>query len=971
MLKISLFFAFFLLNLNFALSGVLKNYKVSLTQPNGFQFECFLSGDENFNFYHTKEGYVIIQNEDGYYYFAEKKNSDISSSKFVINTENLGSQEKLNLEKWVRPDESFFVKKHKESIKNYKENGFLTTKSGKVNNLMIFIRFKDQSDGSLNYESYENLLNKNDAVSFKDYYLAASGNKLDVTTHISPVSNNVIKYYQDKKSRDYYRPYNPSTNPEGYQNASQKASREQDLLTYILQQANNDPQLASIDFDSDSDGKIDNAIFMVMGGPDGWSDLLWPHRAWFRGNATLFGKKLYDYNLMLVDLMSSASYGLGTLCHEFFHSLGAPDLYHYNYDNFTPTGAWDIMEVTSNPPQYMSSLLKFQYTNWVTNYLEVSEDGEFKIKPNGAEDSTLYYIYTPNSETDIIVVEFRKRQGRYESSLPGTGLLVYKINYDYWKLGNNSGDNEHYIYRPNGSKTNNGSINTANFSDKVGRTEIGDLTNPKIELTNGKLGNIEIYNIKEYDDYMTFKVSYFPRTIITSPTNNESIKTPTPTIKWMAHPKAKSYVMQVSSDADFSTIFDEEATNNTQFVINKALESSIIYYVRVKIVYDNGESDWSNVTSFKSMPSGVELEKPENNATNVPLYVEFKWSEIENLSYFKLDVSTDTDFKAIVSTKSLIQTNSYTLSSVKLTPQTQYFWKVTAKTKDGLTLVSKTSSFTTGNGGLNLVSQQSDEDVCIGDKYELNVEVLGDVESYSWYYNGELLNSSSEAMYEIPSFQVENNGEYYCKIKAADGSETLQTETFKLQALEAPEISDAPDSVVYTKNQDLVISYHLINQYLNLEDAVDLQWLINGEELVEGDEYQGVKTLTLTIKNPDINFNSKVINLRVISKCGDTLITDDNKAVLSVRNNDATKYFSFSPNPVDDKLTINVNLEEAQNLRISLYSIDGNKIADIYNGFAKQNKFDIALNKYNLTSGAYFIMYEYNSQAFTQKFIKK
>ena len=40
-----------------------------------------------------------------------------------------------------------------------------------------------------------------------------------------------------------------------------------------------------------------------------------------------------------------SSRGMGSLCHEFFHSMGAPDLYHYN-DNAAPTsaGGWDVMD---------------------------------------------------------------------------------------------------------------------------------------------------------------------------------------------------------------------------------------------------------------------------------------------------------------------------------------------------------------------------------------------------------------------------------------------------------------------------------------------------------------------------------------------------------------------------------------------------------------------------------------------------
>ena len=79
-----------------------------------------------------------------------------------------------------------------------------------------------------------------------------------------------------------------------------------------------------LDVDGNDDGYVDNVTFLVSGSPDGWSDLLWPHRwSLFSFNVFLNGSIVDSYNL---NLASGGYFTVGTLCHEFFHSLGAPDL---------------------------------------------------------------------------------------------------------------------------------------------------------------------------------------------------------------------------------------------------------------------------------------------------------------------------------------------------------------------------------------------------------------------------------------------------------------------------------------------------------------------------------------------------------------------------------------------------------------------------------------------------------------------
>ena len=104
-------------------------------------------------------------------------------------------------------------------------------------------------------------------------------------------------------------------------------------------------------------------------------------------------------------------------------------------------------------------------------------------------------IASPNSSTEYFVVEYRNGAGStFESSIPGTGMLVYRINSN--ETGNADGPpDEVYVYRPGGTPTVDGNVNLANFSSNVGRTTINDWTNPSSFLSDGSNGGLGICNI--------------------------------------------------------------------------------------------------------------------------------------------------------------------------------------------------------------------------------------------------------------------------------------------------------------------------------------------------------------------------------------------------------------------------------------------------------------------------------------------
>ena len=250
---------------------------------------------------------------------------------------------------------------------------------------------------------------------------------------------------------------------------------------------------SNLNVDGDGDGWVDNVCFVIKGGTDAWANLLWPHRfCLYSQYAYINGKRVYDYNFQLSDHLTTS--GVGVLAHEMYHSLGAPDLYHYNSDGISPVGSWDLMCNNTNPPQHMGAYMKYKYGNWISAIPTLSASGTYTLNPLTSSSGQAFRINSPNSSNQYFIVEFRKKTGTFENSVPGSGMLVYRINPGV--NGNAGGPpDEVYVYRYNGTPTANGTVTAATFSTETGRTAFNNTTNPYCFLADGTLGGLSISSI--------------------------------------------------------------------------------------------------------------------------------------------------------------------------------------------------------------------------------------------------------------------------------------------------------------------------------------------------------------------------------------------------------------------------------------------------------------------------------------------
>ncbi|MBN2173313.1 MAG: M6 family metalloprotease domain-containing protein [Bacteroidales bacterium] len=504
----------------------------TITQPDGTVIHCFATGDEFYNWLHDENGFTIIQNHtNGFYYYAILEDGKLIPSQYRVNAVDPAA---TGIKPWTNISPEKMQSIRAEFFERYMPEkthlpGYNSPKSikneGVLNNLVVYIRFSDQAEFSADTMEYYNIFNSTNSGynSMQNYFETVSYGMISIPSwfYPQPPSSNVMSY-QDIFPRNYFMPYDPVTNPNGYQ-SGESGLREHALLKRACQAIETEVP-ASLNIDKNNDGYIDNMVFIVRGATTAWATLLWPHR-WVLYNETVYinGKRVWDYNLQVEDHLNNS--GPGVLCHEMFHSLSAPDLYHYNSAPYVSVGPWDLMDNNHNPPQSMGAYMKYRYGGWIESIPEITECGTYSLSPLSEQENNCFKIVSPNNPNQYFVFEYRVKAGTFEGSIPGTGLLVYRIDNTLSGEGNAQGPpDEVYLYRPGGTTSINGDLDNAHFGADYGRTEINDNTNPSSFLQNGQPGGLNISNVGYVDETISFDV-YFEKEPVAEFSSSETLVT--------------------------------------------------------------------------------------------------------------------------------------------------------------------------------------------------------------------------------------------------------------------------------------------------------------------------------------------------------------------------------------------------------------------------------------------------------------
>lgn len=299
--------------------------------------------------------------------------------------------------------------------------------------LVVLVEFADQSFAAGHDKAfYEKVFNTFDKSAYEgktrysegsvaDYYRTQSGGKFNL-------------------SFDIVGPYKVSGSAKSDDTYKQAALRAATQLMVADQTGRDFTQ-----YDWDGDGYIEQVVYIVAGptgnlaGNEGY---LHPNTSAFSSVTTHDGKCIYNYTASteLWTIDSGTNCGIGTICHEFTHSLGLPDIYPANGSNkdYSVCDEWELMDGGNFtnygwcPPNF--SALEKMLLGWQQPTLLTEACTITGMKPV-SEGGEVYQI--KKTDNEYVLLENRQWTG-CDKGLPGKGLAVFHVNYSKSKWSGNS-----------------------------------------------------------------------------------------------------------------------------------------------------------------------------------------------------------------------------------------------------------------------------------------------------------------------------------------------------------------------------------------------------------------------------------------------------------------------------------------------------------------------------------------------------
>ena len=373
---------------------------------NGVGVKAQLMGDEHMHYWLTEDGRSLTE-KDGRFVLADMD----------------------NLRRVALSRRQAATNRHQRRAR-HNAIGDFTHYEGQKKGLIILVEFSNMqfmaANDSLRYTRICNETGYNEGSfrgSVNDYFKAQSYGKFDLTFDvIGPVQmpNNYEYYGQDIPGQE-----------EGY-------DMRPGLMVASACQAV-DSLVNFNDYDWDGDGEVDQVMCIYAGAGQasgGSSSTIWPHE--WQLEESDFGQKL-ELDSVSINTYAVANEriygsidGIGTICHEFSHCLGLPDMYDISYKGNFGMGCWSLMDRGSYNgnsfcPSGYTSFDKLT-CGWVNPVVLTNDITIDAMKPL-EDEPEVYLIPNDAYEDEYYLLENRQQKG-WDEALPGSGMLILYVDYD-------------------------------------------------------------------------------------------------------------------------------------------------------------------------------------------------------------------------------------------------------------------------------------------------------------------------------------------------------------------------------------------------------------------------------------------------------------------------------------------------------------------------------------------------------------
>ncbi len=484
---------------------------VTVTQPDGSQLTIALHGDEFYHFTTTSDGYTVMCTQAGGYTYAALDGSGrlMATATMAHNPGQRTAAELTMLGKTGK----FLTSASAVADSRARVQGSRRIKPIDYNafrGLVVLVNFKNKkfkrSDAA---DFYNKMLNQ---PNYKGYV-----NEDGTENPYGKYTGSVRDYYYDN-SMGKFAPHFDVVGPVevDYDSTDMHGSGAdaRSILAEAVGKLGSKVNLAN--YDTDGDGVVDMVYFIVAGhganvsGNDG--NLLWPHKWQFvnqrQGNMWL---GMYACSTEMQGSQKTEILdGIGTICHEFSHVLGLPDLYDTNYEvdgQSNHPGPWDVMASgsylnRSRTPCGYSAWER--YTLGFMNPKRIDADTTYTLNPLNTDNEA--YILPSLDSREFFMLENRQRH-EWDAYLPWHGMIVARVDStEEWgnRVNTDPSHNHYELLRAGNSYRL--TLTDDPYPGTLGVRTITNFTTPSLRQWCGAYNPRAITDIVEYDGVISFNV---------------------------------------------------------------------------------------------------------------------------------------------------------------------------------------------------------------------------------------------------------------------------------------------------------------------------------------------------------------------------------------------------------------------------------------------------------------------------------
>lgn len=485
-------------------------------------------GDEHYNFAQTIDGYLILQDTSGCFFYGDEEGNMTS---IKAKDENDRSPEDWKFLKSLdrdasyrshrrnNPDRLAVPEKRKRPDWLPSANSSATTPASQPQSMRFLPKPAGHSSGTNRFPVILVAGSGSSNCDSLAYYNRLNQKGYNLDRHTGSVKD----YFVDQSNGVFVPSFDlfVVTIPNAL--SSYKGTEYNLVRDALTALKNKYPNFDATPYDADKDGYVDLVSVIFAGSRDQAGFGGQQYRLKWKSSVQIFGGKIFDAYFITAQMEDSKSIkNIGSFVHEFGHSLGLSD--HYSvYNNSTTfttqyqgAHAWDVMATGmynnngATPAGY--SAFEKNSLGWM-NYKTFDASQKVTVIPPLNETDVAYKIPVSGKSDEWFILENRQLS-KWDASLPGHGMLIWHIDYvaSVWSNDKvNDTENHQYV-----DIVEAGDLKVTSYYDGFSATHLKDdpfpgsqnvTTFDGFKSWSGMDQGIKLYNITEKNNNVCFATS--------------------------------------------------------------------------------------------------------------------------------------------------------------------------------------------------------------------------------------------------------------------------------------------------------------------------------------------------------------------------------------------------------------------------------------------------------------------------------